>query len=111
MDFENSRRKLTQLAKQWAETDAINMEAIENIEMEASVCLLQYCIANNETINGIDFNKLLELEEDAGDYEDNFNARHEFISQVYYKDEYPYIDENISKNVQQLAAYFFEKQA
>lgn len=109
MNFENTKNEIKQLAKQWAETDAEKMTFVEDIEIEASVCLLKYCIANNEKINGVDFHKLVELDEDAEDYEDNFNARHEFISQVYYKDEEPFTAENISKYVQQLAACFFEE--
>lgn len=108
MDFEQTRRKLLQLAKEWAETDGENMAAVEDIEIAASVTLLEYCVANNEQIAGIDLRKLLELDEDSEDYEDNFNARHEFISQIYYKDEEPFKKDNISKEVQQLAACFFE---
>lgn len=108
MDFENTRRRLLQLAEQLEGNDTDNMTTIEDIEIAASICLLEYCIANNESIADVDFRKLLELNEESEDYEDNFNARHEFISQVYYKEEEPYTDDNISRNVQQLAAYFFE---
>jgi hypothetical protein len=108
MDFEQTRKKLLQLAKERAETDGENMAAVEDIEIAASVTLLEYCVANNEQIAGLDLRKLLELDEESEDYEDNFNARHAFISQVYYKDEEPYTNENISKDVQQLAATFFE---
>lgn len=108
MDFEQTRKKLLQLAKEWAETDGENMAAVEDIEIAASVTLLEYCVANNEQIAGLDLRKLLELDEDSEDYEDNVNARHEFISRVYYKDEEPFTEDNISKEVQQLSAVFFE---
>lgn len=108
MYFEQTRIKLIQLSQQWAQAYSEDMGVVEDIEMAASVTLLEYCIANNEIINGVDLHKLLDLNEESEDYEDNFNKRHEFISQVYYKDEAPYTDETISKNVQQLAACFFE---
>lgn len=110
MDFENTRRKLIQLAKQLEEADSEDSADFEDIEIAASVCLLEYCIANNEAIIGVDFHKLLKPDEESEDYEKNFNARHEFISQVYYKEEIPYIEENISMNAQQLATAFFETQ-
>lgn len=108
MNFEQAQERLIQLAQEWAQADSEDMDTVEAIEMAASVTLLEYCIANNETIQGVDFHMLLKLEEESEDYEDNFNKRHEFISQVYYKDETPYTVENISKNVQHLAACFFE---
>lgn len=108
MDFEQTRKKLLQLAKEWAETDGENMAAVEDIEIAASVTLLEYCVANNEQIAGLDLRKLLELDEDSEDYEDNVNARHEFISQVYYKDDTIYTAKNISEKVQQLAACFYD---
>ena len=109
MNFENTKKELKKLAKQWAKTDAEEMTFVEDIEIEASICLLKYCIPNKEKIGDIDFKKLLAIDDEAEDYEDNFNARNEFISQVYYKDEEPYTAENISKHVQQLAACFFEE--
>lgn len=108
MDFEQTKNELIKLSQQWAQANSNDMYIIEDIEIEASVALLKYCITNNEKIDGVDLHKLLELDDEAEDYEDNFNKRHEFISQVYYKDEQTYTDENISKNVQQLAAYFYD---
>lgn len=108
MDFETTKKELIQLAENWIELSDDDMEMVELTEIDASICLLEYCVANQEKIGDIDFKKLLELDDEAEDYDDNFDTRHEFISQVYYKDEAPYTDENISKNVQQLAACFFE---
>lgn len=109
MNFENTKKQLTELAELWIQYTEDEMAIVELIEIDASICVLEYCIENNEKIGDINFHKLLELDENAEDYEENFNARNEFLSSIYYKDEEPYTDENISSNVHKLAAVFFEK--
>ena len=108
MDFETAKNELLELAQLWLKQTDDDLAIAEQFEIDASICLLKYCAANHETIGDIDFKKLLELDDEAEDYEDNFNARHEFISSVYYKDEEPFTDKNISAEVQQLAAVFYD---
>lgn len=108
MDFETAKKELLELAQLWLKQTDNELAMAELFEIDASICLLEYCVANHEKIGDIDFKKLLELDDEAEDYEDNFNARHEFISSVYYKEEEPFTDENLSENVQQLAAIFYD---